>query len=293
MSSTDSHRFYPVIAMLAGASLWGVTWYPMRLLEDGGLHGLWLSLLLYAAALAVSLPRTWRAVGEFTKNPALVALLVLSGGWTNVAFILAVLDGNVLRMLLLFYLSPLWATLLGWFFLGEKISSISLASLALAMIGAVVMLWNPEHGAPWPEGYLDWLALSAGLAFAISNAATRKLQQLSITAKVLCIWLGVLVVTIVMIGVLATPMPRLEFSIFAGAVALGIGGILVMTVLVQYAVTHIPLHHSAILALIELVAGAVSQQLLTDEIVSVREWIGGVLIVIGAYLSARAAAKSG
>jgi drug/metabolite transporter (DMT)-like permease len=47
-------------------------------------------------------------------------------------------------------------------------------------------------------------------------------------------------------------------------------------------------HRSAVLALIELVAGAISQQILTDEVVTIREWIGGGLIVIGAYLSARA-----
>jgi len=44
-------------------------------------------------------------------------------------------------------------------------------------------------------------------------------------------------------------------------------------------------------ALIELVAGAISQQLLTKEMVSGREWVGGVLIVAGAYLAARASAK--
>jgi drug/metabolite transporter (DMT)-like permease len=65
-------------------------------------------------------------------------------------------------------------------------------------------------------------------------------------------------------------------------------GILVMTVLVQYGVTHMPVHRSAVIALVELIAGAVSQQLLTDEVVTVREWVGGGLIVIGAYLAARA-----
>jgi drug/metabolite transporter (DMT)-like permease len=288
MSSTDSSRFYPVAAMLTGAAMWGVAWYPIRLLEDGGLHGLWLSLLLYVAALSVSLPRVWRGVGEFGRHPALIFLLIVTGGWTNIAFILAVLEGNVLRMLLLFYLSPLWATLIGWLFLGEHVSRTALASLALAMIGAVVMLWNPQ-GLPWPSGYADWMALSAGFAFAVSNAATRKLQGISVTAKVLCIWLGVIAVASVMIIAMSTPMPRIEVSIFVGAVALGVGGILVMTVLVQYAVTNIPLHHSAVLALIELVAGAVSQQLLTDEVVALREWVGGALIVIGAYLSARGA----
>jgi drug/metabolite transporter (DMT)-like permease len=278
----------PVLAMLAGASMWGVVWFPMRLLENGGLQGLWLSLVLYATALVVSLPRSWRAFGELTRSPVLIGLLIVTAGWTNVAFIEAVLQGNVLRVLLLFYLSPLWATLMAWLFLHERISRTALMSLAIAMIGAVVMLWNPALGAPWPQGYADWMALSSGLAFAVSNVATRKLQQVSVTAKVVCVWLGVMMVALVMIAGFSLPLPRVELSIYAGAVALGIGGIMLMTLFVQYGVTHLPVHRSAVLALIELVAGALSQQLLTDEIVSAREWFGGALIIAGAYLAARA-----
>jgi drug/metabolite transporter (DMT)-like permease len=74
----------------------------------------------------------------------------------------------------------------------------------------------------------------------------------------------------------------------AYAAALGVFGILVMTVLVQYGVTHLPVQQSAVLALIELVVAAVSQQLLTDEVVTAREWLGGVLIIISAVLVARA-----
>jgi drug/metabolite transporter (DMT)-like permease len=48
-----------------------------------------------------------------------------------------------------------------------------------------------------------------------------------------------------------------------------------------------PVHRSAVIVLIELVAGAVSQQLLTNEVVTAREWFGGVLIILGAYLAAR------
>jgi drug/metabolite transporter (DMT)-like permease len=279
--------------MLAGASMWGVVWYPMRLLEAGGLQGLWLSLVLYATAFLVSLPRGWRALGEFARRPGLLTVLVLAAGWTNVAFILAVLEGNVLRVLLLFYLSPLWAILMAWLWLHERISRMALASLAIAMVGAVVMLWNPTLGAPWPQGRADWVALSSGLAFAISNIATRKVQDVSVTAKVLCVWVGVMVVALAMIGASSLPPPRIEWSIFAGAVALGIGGILLMTLFVQYGVTHLPVHRSAVLALIELVAGAIAQQWLTEESVSAREWAGGVLIVCGAYLAARAGAKPG
>ncbi len=288
MSSNDTRRLYPVLAMMIGASLWGVIWYPMRLLESGGLGGIWLTLTLYGAALVVSLPFTLKSLPEFTRYPGWLVLLMVTAGWTNIAFVEAVLEGNILRVLLLFYLSPLWATLMAWAFLHERITRMGFASLAIAMGGALLMLWNPVLGAPWPQGKADWMALTAGFAFALSNTVTRKLHDVSIEAKVLSVWSGVSIVALAMIAMFSLPMPQPSLSIFTGAVALGVFGILLMTLLVQYGVTHMPVHRSAVLALIELVAGAISQQILTDEVVTVREWIGGGLIVIGAYLSARA-----
>jgi drug/metabolite transporter (DMT)-like permease len=288
MPSNDTSRFYPVFAMLIGASLWGVIWYPMRLLEGGGLGGIWLTLTLYGAALLASLPRTAKTIPEFTRSPGMLTLLMLAAGWTNIAFVEAVLEGNILRVLLLFYLSPLWATLMGWAFLHERITRVGFASLVIAMSGALLMLWNPIHGAPWPQGKADWMALTSGFAFALSNVIVRKVQEVSIAAKALSVWAGVVIVGIIMIAAFSLPVPQPSGSIFAGAVALGVLGILLMTVLVQYGVTHMPVHRSAVIALIELVAGAVSQQLLTNEVVTMREWVGGILIVVGAYLAARA-----
>ncbi|MDO8705684.1 MAG: DMT family transporter [Sulfuricaulis sp.] len=294
MSSNDARRFYPALAMMIGASLWGVIWYPMRLLEAGGLGGIWLTLTLYGTALIASLPRTARAIPEFARSPGWLALLMLAAGWTNIAFVEAVLEGNILRVLLLFYLSPLWATLMGWLFLHERITRTGFASLVIAMSGALLMLWNPILGAPWPQGKADWMALTAGFAFALSNVVTRKLQDVSIEAKVLSVWSGVMIVGVpmIVIGFVIDPdsirMPHPSGSILVSAVALGLFGILLMTLLVQYGVTHMPVHRSAVLALIELVAGAIAQQLLTDEVVTLREWVGGGLIVVGAYLSARA-----
>lgn len=291
MPSNDVPRFSPVAALLFGACLWGVIWYPMRLLEGAGLGGVWLTLTLYGAALVTSLPRTARAIPEFSRRPVLLMLLMAAAGWTNIAFVEAVLEGNIVRVLLLFYLSPLWATLMGWLFLRERIARLGVASLVIAMSGALLMLWNPLLDRPWPQGKPDWMALTSGFAFALSNVIVRKLQDVSIQAKSLSVWAGVVIVGAVMIAVFSLPRPHPPGSIFAAAVALGVLGILVMTVLVQYGVTHMPVHRSAVIALIELVAGAISQQLLTNEVVTMREWVGGGLIVVGAYLAARASAK--
>jgi drug/metabolite transporter (DMT)-like permease len=286
-------RLLPVASILLGASLWGVIWYPLRLLEAGGFSGVWLTLTLYATALAASLPFTWRALPEFTRRPWLLLLLMFAAGWTNIAFVEAVLHGNILRVLLLFYLSPLWAVIMGRIVLHETLSRNALVSLLLAMSGALVMLWDIRIGVPWPRDTADWFALSAGFAFALSNVLVRKMDDISVQMKSVGVWGGVVLVALLIIPLLQLETPHLTQGIFAGAVALGLFGILIMTVLVQYGVTHLPVHRSAVLALIELVAGALSQQLLTDETVSLREWAGGALILAGAYLSIRAASRAG
>lgn len=279
---------YPTVALLIGASLWGVIPIPMRALSEGGLGGLWLTLVMYAAALAVSLPRTARALPEFRTHPASLALLMLAAGWTNIAFVEAVLGGNLLRMLLLFYLSPVWQTLLGWLILRERPSRLGFASLLIAMIGAVVMLYNPKTGWPWPSGAADWYALSSGFAFALSNVITRRTSGVSVEAKALAVWAGVVLMALAMIGAFNVSVPSTGASVYLGGAALGAFGILLMTMLVQYGVTHMPVYRSAVLSMIELVAGAIAQQLFTDEVVLLRDWLGGAMIVLAAWLAAHA-----
>lgn len=290
MPANPPSRHLPALSILLGASMWGVIWYPMRLLETQGLSGVWLTLILYATALLASLPFTYRALSEFAHRPWLLLLFMLAAGWTNIAFVEAVLAGNILRVLLLFYLSPLWAVLLGWLILRERLERGALFSLLLAMGGALTMLWNPRIGLPWPHGGADWFALSAGFAFAFSNVLARKMDDISTSARSIGVWAGVVLVAIPMLLLMDVDALSVTPRIFAGAMALGLFGILVMTVVMQYGVAHLPVYRTAILTLIELVVGALSQQLLTDEVVSAREWSGGVLILLGAWLSARATA---
>lgn len=262
-------------------------WYPLRLLEAQGFYGIWLTFTVYAAALIASLPYTARHLAEFRDHMNILVPLAVGAGCTNIAFILAVLEGNVMRVLLLFYLSPLWTVILGWIMLGERLSGFSLFTLLLAMCGALLMLWNPILGIPWPQNHADWLAIVAGLAFATSNVLVRKGQRISIAAKSASTWLGVVLLSGTLMALLRLPVPAVSLAITLGAIALGVFGVLIMTVLVLYGVTRMPVHRSAVILLFELVAGAVSQQLLTDEIMSVREWMGGALIVVAGYFSAR------
>ena len=108
MSSKQDYPLLPVFSLLFTATLWGLVWYPLRLLEHQGLAGPWSALISYGTILAVFL---WVLIRD--RQPLLqhflpLACMSLAAGWCNVAFIMAVLDGHVVRVLLLFYLSPFW-----------------------------------------------------------------------------------------------------------------------------------------------------------------------------------------
>lgn len=283
---------WPVASLFLAATLWGLFWYPLRRFEAHGLSGLWQSLFIYCGTLVAALPMLrggrWRELGH--HRGALLVLAVASG-WCNTAFILAMLAGHVVRVLLLFYLSPVWATLLAVWLLGEHLTRIGVLVLLLAMAGALIMLWTPGMGWPWPREAADWLALSSGFAFALTNVMVRRLQGVSVRAKTVVAWLGVILTAGVLILLRGPALGPVAAPTWLAAFAFGAIVMVIMTVSVQYGVTHMPVHRSAIILLFELVVGAVSAQLLTDETVRLHEWAGGLFIVCAAYLSSRHATR--
>ena len=145
---------------------------------------------------------------------------MLAAGWTNVAFLLAVIDGEVVRVLILFYLSPLWAALLGRWLLGEALGIHTALMLLLGLSGAVVMLWQPgalDRGL----GQADGLGLSAGFAFALANVMTRRLQALGDVIKTQLSWIGVVSVSLLWLLFRGEAWPSVPLAGWLGALALG------------------------------------------------------------------------
>ena len=272
------------------ATLWGLLWLPLRALDGAGLNGLWTTVIAYASALVVALPwlRRWGPV--MARHPVYYIALALASGWCNLAFILAMLEGAVVRVLILFYLSPIWTVLFGFVLLGERPSRAAAAVLVTALSGAAMMLWSPAIGVPWPQGAGDWLAISSGVAFALANVLVRRGRGLpSAGAKMTAAWLGCMTLALAGLAISAPALPAtVTAAAVAGAVALGAIGLVVATLSVQYGVTHLPVHRSAVILLFEVLVGAVSAELWTDEVLHLHEWLGAVLIVTAAWLAARA-----
>ena len=95
--NASAGRLGPVLGLLYGATFWGLVWYPSRLLESMGMQGAWLTLVAYATAFVVFSPFVRFSTAGLRQQPGDAVTLVLAAGWTKVAFVLAVLEGEVLR----------------------------------------------------------------------------------------------------------------------------------------------------------------------------------------------------
>lgn len=277
-----------ILALLTGASVWGVIWYPYRLLNDAGIDGVASTVLTYLIALILggvflgARVRSWRGGWP-------VVFLGLSAGWTNLAYVLAVIDGEVVRVLFLFYLAPLWTLVFAYYLLDERLTRGAFGVVGLALGGAIVMLWHPEFGMPLPANWAEWLAISSGAAFALTNVLTRRATQASILLKAFSVWIGVFVVAAA-VSLIRPPdwhaVAQADATTWAWLAVVGLS-LFVATVVMQYGLTYTPANRAIIILLFELVVVAVSSYFLADEALSVREWIGGAMIIAASFFSER------
>ena len=172
----------PVLALLVNAFVWGVSWWPFRQLAALGLHPLWATTVIYVLSAAVIV--AWRpgSLRQLATEPALW-LIFIASGTTNATFNWAVSIGDVVRVVLLFYLMPLWALLLARLILKEALTRAAVARVALAMIGAMLVLSHgaaPGHGGATPPvtggspRLPELLALLGGFAFALNNVMLKR-----------------------------------------------------------------------------------------------------------------------
>lgn len=274
-----------VAALLGGALTWGLIWYPYRVLRDGGIDGIAATTISYAVALLFGLPIFRHSLKRLSPSWSLFGL-ALAAGVCNLGYVLATLGGEVMRVLLLFYLAPLWTVGLSRLMLGERIRAVGALVVALSLSGAAIMLWHPQLGLPLPQDSADWLGLLAGFSFALFNVLSRRAQHLCIEHKVLAALAGVVAIGVVLLlagigGRQVATTPALWLLLVL------IGGILLLANrIVQFGLERIAANRAIVIMLSELGFAAVAAWVLAGEEPTARGWLGGALIVSASLCAA-------
>ena len=289
MKADARARWLPTLALVLNALIWGVSWWPFRQLAAQGLHPLWATAMIYVLALlAITL---WRrgAWGELLRTRSLW-LLVLASGTTNAAFNWGVTVGDVVRVVLLFYLMPLWAVLLARLLLKEALTLSALLRVVMALAGAATVLWPHSAtggGLPLPRTLPEWLGVIGGFTFALNNVLLRREAHQPEAARALAMFAGGAVVSAVLALSLhaSVPLPPAPtWGWLAGALLMGaafLGGNLAL----QYGASRLPANVTAVVMITEVLFAAGSAVLLGAGQLTPALCVGGALIV-GATLLA-------
>ena len=280
---------WPVLALVLNALVWGVSWWPFRELQSQGLHPLWSTALIYLLSVACLLALRPRALRSLAGQP-LLWLLVVASGLTNVGFNWAVTVGDVVRVVLLFYLMPAWTVLLAWPLLGEKPTAGALARVALALAGVFTVLNTGDSGWPVPREAADWLALLGGFSFALTNILLRKLQHAPAEGRIAAMFSGGAVMALAagFIGltqgvVNAPPAPGIGWV----GIALALGLMFLLgNIALQYGAARLSAYTTALVMLSEVIFASVSSVALGAAELTARTWVGGALILTAAVWSA-------
>ncbi|MGI9047496.1 MAG: DMT family transporter [Burkholderiales bacterium] len=221
--------------------------------------------------------------------PVLI-VIALAAGWTNLGYVLGTLYGEVMQVLLLFYLAPLWTVLFARGLLNEKPGAQGYLVIGLAFAGAVVMLWRPDAGLPLPQGAADWMGLSAGVMFALVNVLSRKSEEHSIAVKSVSVFAGVTLLSLLLVIFAPLEPPALPAAFAALPVAMLLllsVVILAVNLVVQHGLAHTPANQAIVIFLFELVVGALSSYFLAHESMTTQQWTGGAMIVAASLFSGK------
>ena len=276
------------LGALINASVWGVSWYPLKWLEAHGMPSLWATWFIFAACAVAVLVARPSAAKILWQNRTTLGGLVVASGMTNACFNSALATGDVVRAVLLFYLMPMWVVLLARWLLAERITPSALAGTALALIGAALVLGEGKLQVPIPNSIADWLAVAGGFFFGLNNVILRKYAGAPQEACAFAMFIGAVLIAPLVIATLALlgkpllfapePIAWLGVAIFTVAVLIG-------NLALQYSAARLPANVLSVLMLAEILVATLSSWLGGAAVITQSTLMGGAFIVVASLLA--------
>jgi len=278
-------RHRPILVVILAASLWGLFWLPLRAFEEMGLSAGWATLAQFVApALFLAPLAVWRAIGGRATGLRQVAVGLLIGS----AFALyaeSLLLTEVARSLILFYVTPVWSTLLELTVMGRRFTRARAVALVMGLAGLFVILGG-KTGVPLPQNLGDVMALLSGMLWAVGSLKVRQAGEAALFEHLFSFFFygGLFALALALLPVeafgappawssLATVVPWLILTAVAFLIPVMCG--------LLWGAAHMDPGRLGILLQLEAIVGILSAALLTDEPFGAVE-ILGTLLVIGA-----------
>ncbi len=288
-SPSANADLWPSVMVFLAAGLWGLYWWPLREVEAAGVHGLWSVLASYLVPLIALLPL---AAMRRTQLLAHIKLICVIGAFVGAALALyacAFLYTSVMRTTLLFYLTPVWSTLLGMIFLAERPAWQRWVAMAIGFAGLCIMMLagaRAEHSQALNVG--DLAAIAASLLWAIGSVLLRRFDHINSLDILPAQYFFAALFAAVALMLAGQHAQAPESAAWAAAMPWLIGYFVVVMLPSLYICIRgaqlISPGRVGILMMSEVLVAGISAPLIAGEMLSGIEWLAGCLIVMAGIL---------
>ncbi len=275
----------PVASILMGAVFWGLLWWPLKYFAGWGLSGNLVGMTAYSLVGLVALPIVWKQWSAWREEWLLLLLIGLFFAVANITFTTALMQGEVVRVMLLFYLLPAWGALGGVLVLGEKLSQKRRLAIVLSLAGVFVIMGGGDvFNAPLSE--VDLMALAAGFCLSATGVVNKLAVKIPIASRSFIPFIFCPPLALLGNYFVPTPMPEMSLMMWLLLAAFAFIWLFGATIFTTFGVTHIEASRASILQVTELFVAIISATMIGGEVLEMKEYIGGSLIIIATLIEA-------
>ena len=168
------------LIIVVSSCAWGLYWLPLRSIEQSGIAGSWSIVLVNACPLIILVPLIFFNLDKLKKypKPILFAGIMIGAAFTFYAN--GLVQTSVIRATLLFYLSPIWSTIIGIIWLNERLTIARVISIIVALIGLILLLYDFRNQETAMLNFGDFSSILSGLFWALGASILKKWSKLPI-----------------------------------------------------------------------------------------------------------------
>ncbi|MDA8730458.1 DMT family transporter [Alphaproteobacteria bacterium] len=276
---------HALLIIFLASSFWGVLWVPMRHIEAMGLSGLWVVVLFHFLPALAMLPLIVRTAPSSRRDwgRAAVAGALMGAGFALYALGLVV--ASVTKTVILFYMTPIWSTVIAYFVLRERAGWGRWLAIAAALVGCALVTGVNRDELRFDPA--DLLGLFSGLFWALGSVMIRRYDGLNFVHVSFLQYLSGGIMALLAALYLGDPLPQLSAFLqaippaFLASVVVFLPSVLLIFRIMQYVSPGLV----GILMLSEALVAAVSAAFWLGEMLASTQWIGvGAILTTGVFI---------
>ena len=200
--------------IVVSSCAWGLYWLPLRSIEEAGIVGSWSIVFVNACPLLILVPLLLFNLDQLKIYPKPIFFAGFMIGAAFTFYANGLVQTSVIRATLLFYLSPIWSTIIGIIWLNERLTIARVISIIVALIGLILLLYDFRNQETVMLNFGDFSSILSGLFWALGASILKKWSKLPIIPLTAIVYFSTTSLSILLaIIVYKAPIPSLALIV--------------------------------------------------------------------------------